>query len=878
MWRRWMYAVRARVRALVRPERSDRELHDELSFHLAMETQDNVARGMTSAEAGRRARLALGGVQQLKEDLRDQRSVPWLDHVRQDVRYAFRTIWRAKTVSLAVIVTFALGIGANAAIFSLVNAVLLSPLPYDSADRIVTVEPFWTNTGQANTVSSAPDFRDWREQNHVFDFMAFHAGREVRVAANGTPIFASVQLVTPDFFDVFGVRPIEGRLWSDTEESRPLAVVSHAWAAAQFGNADAAIGKTVEAVGQLLEIVGVAPPGFTYPASTDIWAPSSLIPINPNRGGHNYFVVGRLKPRVTVEEARTEMHAIAARLEREHPENRFKSIAITPLLDKLTSRAQTTLWLLFGTVVAVMLIACVNIAHLQLAHAAARGREMAVRSAIGASTGRLTRQVLTESVVLGLVGCGVGLLFGWFTLRLFLAIAPAEVPRLDEVHVNGRVLLFTLAVTALCSILFGVGPASRVSRADVSSRLRSQTTRGSLRGMAPRVRSALVVGEVALSLVLLIASGLLLRSFTRLSHMDLGFSTDRILVITTSFPTAGPPGGSAAAAFYRDLIEQVRTLPGVRQAAGAMTVPFETLRANSGYSIDGGPTYRQNERPFAELQVVTPGYFDTVSTPLRLGRDFNDRDQYGRPQVAIVNERLAREAFGAGNPLGRIVRTGLTPESQEGMEIIGVVADARQRSPETPARPEIFMPYLQHPGPGSRLTLLTQTSLDPGSLTGSIRDAAHELNPGMPMRFSTMDDLFSKALAYPRFRTVLVSSFALLAAVLALVGIYSVLSYLVAEQTPEIGVRLALGALRRDVFGRVIGGSLRLLCGGVTVGLGIALIAAKAIEAMLFDVSARDPTTIAAVIALLVVTALTASSIPALRAASVDPLVALRDE
>lgn len=309
-----------------------------------------------------------------------------------------------------------------------------------------------------------------------------------------------------------------------------------------------------------------------------------------------------------------------------------------------------------------------------------------------------------------------------------------------------------------------------------------------------------------------------------------------------------------------------------------MTMPFDSFRATSGYAIDGGPAYRENERPLAELQIVTPGYFDTVNTPIRLGRDFGDGDQLGRPQVAIVNERLAREAFGADDPLGRIIRTGMTPESMKGMQIVGVVADARQRSPETPARPEIFMPYLQHPGPGSRLTLLTQTSLDPGVLTGSIREASRTLSSGVPTRFSTMEDVFNKALAYPRFRTVLVASFALLAVMLALVGIYSVLSYLVAEQTPEIGVRLALGALRRDIFNRVIGGSMRLVFGGVIVGLVFALIAAKAIETMLFDVSARDPMTIVAVIALLAATALTASSIPALRAASVDPLVALRDE
>ena len=878
MWRRWIYALGARLRALLRPERSDHELNDELSFHVAMQTQANRAQGMSESEAERRARLALGGVQQLKEGLWDQRSVPWFDHLRQDVRFGVRTILRTKVVSLAVIVTFALGIGANAAIFSLVNSVLLSPLPYDSPERIVTLEPRFTNTGQTNTVSSAPDFRDWREQNQVFEYLAYHNGREVRVVANGMPTFASIQLVTPDFFAVFGMQPATGRVWSEAEERTPLAVVSHAWAIGHFGDAGAAIGKTIEAVGQAAEIVGVAAPGFTYPEATDIWMPSSLIPTNPNRGGHNYLVIGRLKPDVGLEDARTEMRTIAARLEQEHPENRFKSIAVTPMLDKLTSRVQTTLWLLFGIVIAVMLIACVNVAHLQLARAASRSREMSVRSAIGAGPGRVTRQVLTENIVLGLVGCLVGLMFAWMTLKAFLAVAPADIPRLSEVHIDGRVLLFTLVVTTLCSLLFGVGPARRAARVDVSSGLRPQGARGTVRGVGPRVRAVLVVAEIALSLVLLVASGLLLRSFVRLSQVDLGFSTERLLVTTTSYPAVGPAGATQATAFYRDLIEQVRRLPGVRHAAGVMTMPFVVQRATSGYTFDGGPTYRQNERPMAELQVVTPGYFGTVNTPLRLGRDFDDADVYGRPQVAIVNERLAREAFGTASPIGRVIRTGMTMESENGMQIVGVVADARQRSPEIPPRPEIYMPYLQHPGPGARLTLLTHTSLDPGSLTGSIREATLKLSPGVPIRFSTMNDVFRAALSYPRFRTLLVASFALLAVILALVGIYSVLSYLVAEQTPEIGVRLAMGALRRDIFGHVIGGSMRLVFGGVIVGLVIALIAVRGIQAMLFDVSARDPLTIGAVVVLLAVTALAASGIPALRAASVDPLVALRDE
>jgi predicted permease len=309
-----------------------------------------------------------------------------------------------------------------------------------------------------------------------------------------------------------------------------------------------------------------------------------------------------------------------------------------------------------------------------------------------------------------------------------------------------------------------------------------------------------------------------------------------------------------------------------------MWMPFVTLRSSSGYWFAGGPTYAQGGQPIAQIQVVTPGYFETMSTPIVRGRDFGEEDGRGSPQVAIINERLAREAFGSGDPIGRVISTGMTVESMNGMRIVGVVADARQLSPDTPASPELYLPYLQHPGPGSRLTLFTLTSLDPDTLTGSIRETARRLNPQVPVRFTTMDDVFGRALAYPRFRTILVAAFALLAVTLALIGIYSVLSYLVAEQTPEIGVRLAMGALRRDIFSRVIGGSIRLVAGGVIVGLVIALIAVRAIHAMLFDVSPRDPWTIAAVIALLMVTALAASGIPALRAASVDPIVALRDE
>jgi predicted permease len=404
----------------------------------------------------------------------------------------------------------------------------------------------------------------------------------------------------------------------------------------------------------LLQIVGVAPVGFKYPGATDIWFPAGVLPGSPGRGAHNYLVVGRLKPDARLDEARAEMRAIGDRLEQQYPEDRNKAVVITSLREKLTGGARTTLWLLLGTVAGVLLIACVNIANLQLVRAAARGREMAVRSAMGAGPARVIRQVLTESLLLGAVGCLVGLAAGWLTLKAFVAIAPADIPRLNEVHIDQRVLLVTLGLTGLCSLLFGLGPARRIARLDLSDALKQQPGKGVIGvrgGVGSRARSLLVMAEVALSFALLVAAGLIQRSFVELNRVDLGFSTEHVLATTTSIPALVPEQQKQATTFYKDLIDRVRQMPGVRQAAGVRTLPFADGGANSGYTIDGNPTPPPGERPLADIQVITPGFFETVNMRLTRGRDFSANDGWGRPQVAIVNERLARDAFGAGDPL-----------------------------------------------------------------------------------------------------------------------------------------------------------------------------------------------------------------------------------
>ncbi|HVX65000.1 MAG TPA: ABC transporter permease [Bryobacteraceae bacterium] len=862
----------------LRRKRSFTDFQEEIRSHLEAEADQLREEGLGPDEAVYAARRAFGNLASIEERSYERTRLLWWDHLRQDARYALRTLSRSPLFSLAAVITLALGIGANTAIFSVVRAVLLKPLPYATPERIMVLEPMFKNTGQTGKLVSAPDFHDWQAQSRSFASMAYHTGGNVTVIANGAAAFADAQAVTPDFFTVFGLPPEAGRFWSRSEDRSPLAVVSHAWAARQFGSVLSALRKTIRVYGQTVEVIGVTAPGFRYPGESDIWIPAGLFPETMHRSAHNYYAVGRLKAGVSLADAQREMRGIGDRLEREYAENRFKTVSVTPLSHSLTQGAEKTLWILLGAVAGVLLIACANVANLQLARAASRSREMAVRAALGAGRGRILRQVLTEAMVLGGLGAAAGLALAALLLRALLAIAPAGIPRLDEVRIDGGVLLFSLALAVVCSILSGLGPARRASAPDLDANLRQNGTRGSVGRVSGRVRAALVIAEVALSLVLLSAAGLLLRSFVALTRVDLGFSTNRLLLTRTSIPVDREEDERRATEFHRDLIERIAAQPGVRRAAGVRTTPFSENRSDGGYWIEGGRTYRPGEQPNAQMQVVTPGYFDILGVPILRGRDFNRGDAWGRPQVAMINERLAREAFGRDNPLGRRIRCGLSMQSLEGMEIVGVVKDARQIAPGQPAAPEIYMPYLQHPLPASNLTLVVETRLEPHALAATIRRTARSLNPDVPVRFSTMDEVVRDALAYPRFRAVLIGCFALLAAALASLGIYSVISYLVGQRTGEIGLRLALGARPADVFRFVIGGSLRLVACGLALGLAGTLALSRVLETLLFGVEPQDPLTLASVLAALGLAALAGSSIPALRAARLDPLAALRQE
>jgi len=863
-----------------RRDRLERELARELRYHIDRRVDELLKSGSSEMEARRQATLELGGVDQVQEEVRDTWIWRWLDVLVRDVRYSARGLVKSWGFALGAGTVLALGIGSTIAIFSVVNTVLLRPLPYLGAERIVSVETFWTNTGRASQDVSGPDFLDWQAQNDVFERMATSYGEDdVATIVGDRAVFANDRYVSADFFAVFGQPAAAGRLLTERDIPAPeagptVAVVAHRWAVAHFGSADAAIGKTISVYGQALEIVGVAAPGFHYPGAADLWAPWLTSNGGTDRSEHNYQVVGKLKAGVGLERAQAQMRTIGARLARRYPENRLKTVTLVSLQERLTGKVQVMLWVLMGAVTVVLLIACANISNLLLARAEVRTHEMALRAALGAGRGRLVRQLLTEGCVLGALAGGVGVVLASMLMRGLTALSPADLPRLDEMRLDTTVLLFALGLTFVSTLLFGLVPAIHASRLDLSHALKQGGAKGATSAGNPRLRAVLVVAEVALSVILLSAAGLLLRSFQLLQQVDLGFATERVLVAYTQYVSNNAEDRRNRTRFYAGLLERLRGVPGVSAAAGVAFLPMgREHRSASDYFVEGRPAGQPGERPKAELHAITPGYFQTLEIPIRGGRDFDRTDTVERPPVAIINETLARAAFPGESPLGKRLRR--RPD-RPWMEIVGVVADARWQDPSQPPPPVIFAASAQ--GLGGSLSILARTSLDEESLARTLRTLLHDADPTVPVRFETMEELFAGALAYPRFRTQLIGAFAAMAALLAAVGIFSVLAYLVGQRTREIAVRRAIGARPADVIRLIVGQGLRLVAIGLGLGLAGALAVARLLEGLLYEISPWDVGTYVGAVVVLGVAALLATLIPAIRAATIAPLVVLQQQ
>ena len=850
---------------------------DEMRAHLDMRVEDLVAAGTPRSEAERRARVEFGSIDGAKESCRQARGLSFIDALRQDFRYALRVLRRSPGFALLCIGIMAVGIGANTAVFSVVNAVLLKPLPYREPRRIVTLSNV-VKTPALNALAkliSVPDFQDWHDQSTVFDAMAYYVTRRVSVTVGTSAEHARLTRVTREFFSVFDVQPVAGRSFTADEEKvgAGAVLVSAAYARQHFVEPSRAVGQVLRVFDRPMTIVGALPQGFDFPDGTEIWFPATALasPSVTQRTANNRLAIGRLKRDVTLPGASAEMASIARRLEQAYPQsNSGKGVALTPLLDDAVGDAGAMLYLLLGAVALVLLIACANVATLLLAKATGRAHEIAVRAALGASRFRIVRQLLVEGFVLAIVAGVIGSVAAVWGTRALVAIAPTQqVPRLAQAGVDGPVLTFTLLVCTVVSVLFALPPALQVSRVNANDSLQAAAGRTVVGGRGRQLRDVFVVAEIALTVILLTGGGLLLRSLVALQHVSLGFRPEHVLAME-----ATPQNGQRARAFFTGLLSDVSVLPGVI-AVGAINAPPGSVDSTSTYWIDHLPKeLNMATAPAAVMSVVAPGTFNALGIPLRRGRDFREGDAADAPRTAIINESLARQAFRNGDPLGHVIFCAF--DSLEPLTIVGVVGDVRQYGPAHEASPECYLPYLQHGFNNATLSIVVRTSGDPGLLADTMREKAHERSPDVSVKATTMEVLVGEHFAAPRFRAILVALFGAVALTLALVGIYGVMAYNVAQRSREIGLRMALGATAQNVLWMTLRRGSQIVAAGLLIGLIGSAAITRLLTSFLFEIRPNDGITYASVVALLGVMSTLAIYLPARRSSKVEPLIALR--
>jgi putative ABC transport system permease protein len=799
----------------------------------------------------------------------------------KDVRYGIRSLARHPGFTAVAVITLALGIGANTAIFSVVNAVLLRPLPFDHPERIVWV---WDTPPQLSIAPAAlPDFLDWKEQNRSFDHLAaYQSGKMFLDAGDGTTD-TPVGLVTPELFSVFHVSPILGRTFTN-EETLPerfrVAVLSHSMWQNRFGSDPNVSGRTIQLNGAAYTIIGVMPAGFSYPDRAEIWRPLVIDPAKLDRGPHYLNVVGRLKPGVTLAQAQADMSTIAARLSQQYREkNAGHGVKLERLSNVVVGDIGLALYVLLGAVGFVLLIACANLANLMLARVGARQKEIAVRTALGAGRMRIVRQLLTESIMLAIVGGVVGLLLAFWAVSWVVSLGADTIPRVHEISVDPRVAGFTLLVSVVTGVLFGLAPAIQVSRPDLTDALKEsgRSTAGLRRN---RLRSALVVSEVALSLVLLVGAGLMIRSFAKLNQVDPGFKPAQVLTLGATLLRTRYPEDEQVAQMFSQILDRAATVPGVLSVGAISDLPLTGSNTSDSFTIEGRPPIAKEAEPTTEYHVVTPRYFESMGIPFLSGRDFTESDTRQSPNVVVINDVFARRHFAGENPLGHRLR--LQGQERDPLLIVGVIGNVRNIALDEQPTPEAYVPFLQDPlSPTYQrsMTIVARTQSGPGAIAGSLRAALTSVDKSLPVyALKPMTGHLRDSLARRRFNLVLLSVFSGVALALAAVGIYGVISYGVTQRTHEMGIRMALGAKPRDVLGLVVRQAMMLALLGVGIGLLAALALTRLMTSLLFNVGVTDPLTFAVIALLMTLIALLACLIPARRATKVDPLVALRYE
>src|SRR5262245_420 len=878
----WFNILIARLRALFRRESILQDIDEELRTHIELATEENLKRGLPPDEAQAAALKSFGSPSRNTELGYDIRGGGWLETLWQDLRFGARMLFKQPGFTAIAALTLGLGIGANITIFSVVNAVLLRPLPYPEADRLVYL---WSEAPMQNIrerASAYANISEWRNQNKSFEDLAVTDPTVVTLTGAAEPEQVMSVRASANLFPILGVAPMLGRTFTADEEQQKLRVVvlSHGLWQRRFGASPSVLGQTLEIDGVSSQVIGVMPEHFQSGRETPIWEPHTLFPDweaqKAQRGTGSWQVVGRLKPQVSLQQAQTEMNTIAQRLEQAYPDaNKGLGVNLVPFQLQFTgSNVRLAIWMLFGAVVFVLLIACTNVANLMLARGIAREREMAIRMALGAGRLRLIRQLLTESALLSLLGGAVGLFIASWGIRAILSFSPPNIHNLDSVAIDANVLAFTSVVAFLTSLLFGLAPALKISQARPGEALKQD--RSSSGGVSGRwLRSLLVIAEFSLTVMLLAGAGLLLRSFSKLQAVDPGFDPARVLTIQFT-----PERNSAAdqwRVFYQQVSERVAALPGVEDVGLTSEIVIsgnpEGLITIEGASADSSATARIPIR----RDVISGGFFQTLRVPLRAGRFFNAGDNQGAVPVTIINETMARRFWPGEKAVGKRFKLGQAQSTNPWLTVVGVVGDMRRQSLERQPIAQVFRPYLQ--SLERRLILLIRTTGEPTQLASVVRNEIRAIDKTVLVNgISTFESVLDRNVAQRRFQTWLLALFSALALLLAAVGIYGVVSCAVMQSTRELGIRVALGAQTLDVLKLVVGQGMLLTVLGVGIGLLAAFALTRVLAGLLFDVTATDPTTfIAAPLALLAV-ALLACFAPARRATKVDPMIALRRE
>ncbi len=881
-------ALASRIRAWLSPRQVDQEFEYELDAHLDMLAEENLRRGMAPEEARRAARVRLGGHTQLTETNRELRGLPVLETFFQDTRFALRMLRKNPGFTAVAILTLALGIGANTAIFSVVYAVLLKPLPFTNPEQLFTAFQANTQKGIAETGCAYLNYEEWRAQNHVFSELAGVVAHQLTLTGRGEPSVVNTSVVTPELFALLDVKPLAGRIFYPQDGKQgapPVVLVSEVLWRGRFGSDPKIIGTSIDLDKRPFTVVGIIPAAFRTPffnTKQEVWIPLVQDPVfskfMPQRGVHLLPVIVRLKAGVSAAQAQAEMDAISGRLAAEFPaENSGWTVRLVPLQKEIVGDVRTELLVLLGAVGLVLLIACANIANLLLTRATSRSREIAVRNALGAGRVRIIRQLLSETALLGVLGGAVGVALAYWGVEALSSLLPSNLPQMNPIRVDYFVLGFALLLSAIAGVVFGLVPAMSAANADIQTTLREGARSGESRNRR-RARSFLAVAEVSLAMVLLVTAGLLLRSFARLTSISPGFDAQNIVKADISLPQFKYSTPQQWAAFSEELLTRIHSDPGLRDSAVAVPRPIADSNVKLPFDIVGNPPSSAGASRTASYVSVSPDYFRVMGIPLLAGRVFNQRDISTAPAVSMISEAMARTYFPNQDSIGKQITFGF-PRGSRGTtrEIVGIVGDVRDASLGQNPGPMMYVPFAQAPLWGANLVV--KSTLSTSSLAATIRQEVQRIDKDLPVTdVAKMPDLIDASVAQPRFRVFLLGLFAVMALALAATGIFGVISYSVSRRTNEIGIRVALGASRTTILSMILREILMLTLAGLAVGLPCALAAAHLVGHMLFNVSANDPATLATVALVLAAVALLAGYIPARRAMRVDPMDALRYE